>query len=55
MKIGIDRPSRHTVGYIEQKNGYFIGLFFDVPSAQLAAYQPMIDFIASTLVTGAVP
>jgi hypothetical protein len=55
LKLGLDRTDRHTVGYVEQKDGYFIGLFFDVPAAQLSAYQPMIDFIYSTLVTGVVP
>ena len=55
LKVELDRPDRHTVGYIEQKDGYFIGLFFDVPAAQLSAYQPMIDFIVSTLVTGVIP
>lgn len=55
LKLELDRTDRHTQGYVEQKDGYVIGLFFDVPTAQLGAYQPMIDFIASTLVTGVVP
>jgi hypothetical protein len=52
LKIGLDRADRQTVGYVEQKDGTFMGLFFDVPTAQLNAYQPMIDFVYSTFVTG---
>ncbi len=55
LKLGLDRTDRHTVGYVEQKDGYFIGLFFDVPGGQLDTYQPMIDFIYSTFVTGISP
>ena len=55
LQLSLDRADRHTVGYVEQKDGYFIGLFFDVPTAQLAAYQPMIDFIYSTYVTSIRP
>jgi hypothetical protein len=55
LKITLTRTDRQTVGYVEQKDGYLIGLFFDVPTTQLSAYQPMIEFIASTLVTGVVP
>lgn len=55
LRLGLDRTDRHTVGYVEQKDGHFIGLFFDVPAQQLAAYQPFIDFVYSTLVTGVVP
>jgi hypothetical protein len=55
LRLGLDRSDRHTVGYVEQKDGYFIGLFFDVPGGQLDAYQPMIDFIYSTFVTSISP
>jgi hypothetical protein len=53
--LGLDQTDRHTVGYVEQKDGYFIGLFFDVPTAQLSDYQPFIDFVYSTFVTSVAP
>ena len=53
-KITLDQPDHHIVGYLETKDSYFIGLFFDLPTAQAAAYQPFIDFIYSTFVTGKV-
>ncbi len=52
LRLGLDRADRHTVGFVEQKDGYFIGLFFDVPTQQLSAYQSFIDFVYSTFVTG---
>jgi hypothetical protein len=55
LKLGLDQTDRHTVGYVEQKDGYFIGLFFDVPTAQLSDYQPFIDFVYSTFVTSVAP
>lgn len=55
LKFGLDRSDRHTVGYAEQKDGYFIGLYFDVPAQRSSDYQPIIDFIYSTWVTGSTP
>ena len=51
-KLTLDRSDRRIVGYVEVKDGHFIGLFFDVPAAQAPAYQPFIDFIYSTYITG---
>lgn len=55
LQLSLDRADRHTVGYVEQKDGYLIGLFFDVPTARLGDYQAMIDFIYSTFVTSIAP
>jgi len=51
LKVFIDQGSRSTIGYLDQKNGFVTGLFFEVPTNQLANYQPFIDFIYSTYIT----
>ena len=51
-QVTLKQADRSIVGYLEAKDGYFIGLFFNVPAAQTAAYQPFIDFVYSTFVTG---
>lgn len=51
-QVTLKQADRSIIGYLEAKDGYFIGLFFDVPAAQAAAYQPFIDFVYSTFVTG---
>ncbi len=52
LKLVFDRPKHRVVGYVDQKDQVFAGLFFDVPSDQAEAYQPFIDFVYSTFVTG---
>jgi hypothetical protein len=52
LKVIFDRPKHRVIGYIDQKDQVFAGLFFDVPSDRAEAYQPFIDFVYSTFVTG---
>jgi hypothetical protein len=52
MKVFIERGTDSVIGYIDQKDGFVIGLFFEVATDRLADYQPIIDFIYSTYITG---
>ena len=52
VKVHIDRGADSTIGYLDQKDGAVIGLFFDVPADRTADYQPFIDYIYSTYITG---
>jgi hypothetical protein len=52
VKVLIDRGNKQTVGYIDQKDGAVIGLYFDVPAGRVQDYQPFIDFVYSTYITG---
>jgi hypothetical protein len=52
VKVLIDRGDKQTVGYLDQKDGAVIGLYFDVPAGRVQDYQPFIDFIYSTYITG---
>lgn len=52
VKVLIDRGDRQTVGYLDQKDGAVIGLYFDVPAGRVQDYQPFIDFVYSTYLTG---
>jgi hypothetical protein len=52
LKIVLDRPKHRVIGYVDQKDQVFAGLFFDAPSERAEAYQPFIDFVYSTFVTG---
>jgi hypothetical protein len=52
LKVVFDRPQRRIIGYVDQKDKMFAGLFFDVPGDRAEAYQPFIDFVYSTFVTG---
>lgn len=51
-KVILDQGDKRIIGYAEHKDNMLLTLFFTVPGAQAAAYQPMIDFIYSTWVTG---
>jgi hypothetical protein len=51
-KVLIDQGATNTIGYLDQKDGFVIGLFFEAPADRLADYQPLIDFIYSTYITG---
>ncbi|MBI5564257.1 MAG: hypothetical protein HY870_05150 [Chloroflexi bacterium] len=48
----LDTASKRTISYAELKDGMLITLLFEVPAAQATAYQPLINFMYSTLVTG---
>jgi hypothetical protein len=52
LKVRIDQGTTSTIGYLDQKDGFVIGLFFEVPADRLTDYQPFIDFIYSTYITG---
>lgn len=51
VKVHIDQGADSALGYLEQKDGVVMGLFFETPADRLAAYQPIIDFIYSTYTT----
>jgi hypothetical protein len=51
LKVRIDQGADSTVGYLEQRDGMILGLFFAVPADRLADYQPLIDFLYSTYIT----
>jgi hypothetical protein len=55
IKLTYTRNAQQITGYAEQKDGMLITLFFAVPADQAAAYQPFIDFIYSTFITGKTP
>lgn len=48
----LDTATKRAISYAELKDGMLITVLFEVPAAQAAAYQPLIDFMYSTLVTG---
>ncbi len=48
----LDGASKRTLSYSELKDGMLITLLVEVPAAQAAAYQPLIDFMYSTFITG---
>jgi hypothetical protein len=52
LKVILTQPQRQITGYAELKDGALITVFFEVPADQAAAYQPIIDFMYSTLITG---
>jgi len=51
-KLTLAQGSQRVIGYFEVKDGMLISLFFSVPADQAAAYQPIIDFMYSTWITG---
>lgn len=51
VKVHIDQGADRIIGYLEQRSGSVLGLFFAVPVDRLADYQPLIDFMYSTYVT----
>lgn len=51
VKVLIDQGTDQAIGYVAQKGGQVLGLFFAVPADRVADYQPLIDFIYSTYVT----
>lgn len=52
LKLTLNQGNKRVIGYAEQKDAMLITVFFSVPAAQAEAYQPLIDFMYSTLVTG---
>jgi hypothetical protein len=52
VKVSIEQGTDSTIGYLDQKDGSVIGLFFQVPTDRLTDYQPIIDFMYSTYITG---
>ncbi len=51
-KLVFERSQHRVVGYVDQKDQTLAALLFDVPLEQADAYQPFIDFVYSTFVTG---
>jgi hypothetical protein len=51
LKVTLDAGARRIVGFAEQRDGTFYGLFFDVPADRAADYQAFIDFEYFTYVT----
>jgi hypothetical protein len=52
VKLTFERAAQQITGYAEQKDDMLITLFFEAPADRAAAYQPFIDFIYSTFITG---
>ncbi|MGH2592204.1 MAG: hypothetical protein ACRDGG_01685 [Anaerolineae bacterium] len=52
LKVTLDQGDRRIVGYIEQFDTVFVGLFFQVPADRVEDYQPFIDFVYSTYISG---
>ncbi|NTU65688.1 MAG: hypothetical protein HGB05_20375 [Chloroflexi bacterium] len=52
LKVLVDQGARTTIGYLDQKDGFVIGLFFETPTDRVADYQAIIDFMYSTYITG---
>ncbi|MFN8597370.1 MAG: hypothetical protein U0559_14460 [Anaerolineae bacterium] len=51
-KLSLSQGTQRVIGYYEVKDGMLISLFFSVPADRADAYQPIIDFMYSTWVTG---
>ncbi len=51
VKATFERGEQRIIGYLEQGNDAFVGLFFQVPADRVADYQPFIDFEYSVFVT----
>lgn len=51
-QLTLSAGSRQIIGYVDHKDEMLITLFFEIPADRAADYQPIIDFIYSTLVTG---
>jgi hypothetical protein len=51
-KLVYERSQHRIIGYVDQKDQILAGLLFDVPLERADAYQPFIDFVYSTFVTG---
>jgi hypothetical protein len=51
-KLVLEYAQHRIIGYVDQKDQVLAGLLFDVPLEQADAYQPFIDFVYSTFVTG---
>lgn len=51
VKATFERGEQRIIGYLEQGDDAFVGLFFQVPADRAADYQPFIDFESSVFVT----
>ncbi|HLF28624.1 MAG TPA: hypothetical protein VJG32_20010 [Anaerolineae bacterium] len=51
LKVMLERSDRRIIGYLEQGNSTFVGLFFNVPADRVQDYQAFIDFEYSVFVT----
>lgn len=51
VKVLLEQGADRVIGYLEQRSGAVLGLFFAMPADRLADYQPLIDFLYSTYVT----
>ncbi len=51
VKVYLDQGADRVIGYLEQRSGAVLGLFFALPADRQADYQPLIDFLYSTYVT----
>lgn len=52
LKVTLDQGERRIIGYVEQFDTHFVGLFFDVPADRTEDYRPFMDFVYSTYLSG---
>ncbi len=52
LKVTLDRGDRRIIGYVEQFDTHFVGLFFDLPADRVEDYRPFMDFVYSTYLSG---
>ena len=53
LKVTLDQGGDlRIIGYVEQFDTHFVGLFFKVPSDRAEDYQPFMDFVYSTYISG---
>lgn len=52
LKVTLGQGQRSVIGYVEQFDTTLVGLFFEMPADRVSDYQPFMDFIYYTYVTG---
>ncbi len=52
LEITLEQAGRRIIGYVETFDTHLVGLFFDVPADRVDDYQPFMDFVYSTYISG---
>ena len=52
LKVTLNQSDNRVIGYVEQFDTHIVGLFFKIPADRAADYQPFMDFVYSTYISG---
>ena len=52
LRVTLDEGDQRILGFVEQFDTHFVGLFFKIPSDRAEDYQPFMDFVYSTYISG---